>query len=512
MKYSIIVSLSLFAANVFGQAPAITKVLNAGIGDTSFAPLSVVYVYGTFPAGLAKDFSITVGGQPGYVDSADSTGYITAVLPSNAPLGQQPLIVTYQGASSAPFPVNLAPYAPEFQTITFVPVTNTGPQFPLPSYFPFAHADVMPVTPAAPAAPGERLVSLISGVGSTNPPIKLGAISAFEPLVSPPVVMVGALNAPIMRAGSSGTSVEVDFNVPSTAPIGFTQVFLSVVGYRSNTVTIPVTTRPFVTAVLNAGSFRSPGTVAPGSIISIFGAGFGPSDNLTAFPSTNVNGTTVMFGATPAPVFALATVEGQINALVPSELPTSGTVDMTVVSSLGTSSVTTVNLAPAVPGIFFFTDPTVSTRRNAAVLVGNTAWIAMPTTMAAAMGILNDCAAISKLSTCGQPAHPGDILQIFLTGLGKATPEGDPNGLTLATGKTAPAGGNPLYMTVQTPIVTIGGIPVPVQFSGIAPGFAGLYQINVPVPSGVQAGDDVPITIGMPGSPVDSATIAISAQ
>jgi uncharacterized protein (TIGR03437 family) len=121
--------------------------------------------------------------------------------------------------------------------------------------------------------------------------------------------------------------------------------------------------------------------------------------------------------------------------------------------------------------------------------------------MAAAMGI-----------NCGRPAHVGDVLQVFLTGLGRATPEGDPNSLTLATGSVAPVSANPLYMTVQTPIVTIGGIPVPVQFSGIAPGFAGLYQINVQVPSGVQAGDDVPITVGMPGSAVDSATIAVNAQ
>jgi len=96
--------------------------------------------------------------------------------------------------------------------------------------------------------------------------------------------------------------------------------------------------------------------------------------------------------------------------------------------------------------------------------------------------------------------------------LGKATPEGDPNALALATGTVAPAGANPLYMTVQQPIVTIGGAPAQVQFSGIAPGFAGLYQVNVQIPAGIQTGDDVPITIAMPGSTVDKATIAVSAQ
>jgi uncharacterized protein (TIGR03437 family) len=131
--------------------------------------------------------------------------------------------------------------------------------------------------------------------------------------------------------------------------------------------------------------------------------------------------------------------------------------------------------------------------------------------MAAGIGIPNDCGSLSPLSTCGQPAHVGDVLQVFVTGLGKATSGGDPNGAVLATGTTAPASGT-LYLTVATPMVTVGGLPVKVQFSGIAPGFAGLYQVNVPIPAGVQPGDDVPITIQMPGSTVDSATIAVAAQ
>ncbi|HEY3835134.1 MAG TPA: hypothetical protein VGL72_01115, partial [Bryobacteraceae bacterium] len=291
---------------------------------------------------------------------------------------------------------------------------------------------------------------------------------------------------------------------------GYDPVVLTVAGVSSNSVTIPVGTQPFVTAVLNAGSFRSPATVAPGSIVSIFGAGFGASDNLTAFPQTNVNGTQVMFGATAAPIFALASLEGQINVFVPSELPTSGTVDLTIKDSLGTSSVMTLNLASAVPGMFYYQDSTVSTRRNAVALTGNTQWLAMPSSLASAMGIPNNCASLSTASTCGQPAHIGDVLQFFVTGLGKVTANGDVNGNTLPTGTVAPASASPLYKTVATPLVTIGGVPATVQFSGIAPGFAGLYQVNVQIPAGIQAGDDVPVQISMPGSVTDSATIAVT--
>src|SRR5207249_11498576 len=87
--------------------------------------------------------------------------------------------------------------------------------------------------------------------------------------------------------------------------------------------------------------------------------------------------------------------------------------------------------------------------------------------------------------------EPGDAIQIYLTGAGKATPDGDPFKPPLATGTIAPVDGSVLYRTLTAPSVTIGAINAPVQFSGIAPGNAGLYQINVAIPTGVPPGDDV---------------------
>jgi uncharacterized protein (TIGR03437 family) len=103
----------------------------------------------------------------------------------------------------------------------------------------------------------------------------------------------------------------------------------------------------------------------------------------------------------------------------------------------------------------------------------------------------------------------GDTVVIFLTGAGKATPDGDPSGAVLPTGSVAPVNGNPLYRTVQIPAVTIGGRAAQVLFSGIAPGNAGLYQINVVIPSGVTPGDDVPITVTTLDGSTDTVTIAV---
>ena len=144
-------------------------------------------------------------------------------------------------------------------------------------------------------------------------------------------------------------------------------------------------------------------------------------------------------------------------------------------------------------------------------LFANTAWRVMPQSMAAAFGWLSDCKGsdISAAALCGQPASPGDNIQIYVTGLGKATPNGTPAGAPLATGEADRASGSPLYLTVQKPVVTVGDVPAEVQFSGVAPGAAGLYQINIQIPRSAPSGDDVPASITMPNQTSDSATIAI---
>jgi uncharacterized protein (TIGR03437 family) len=163
-----------------------------------------------------------------------------------------------------------------------------------------------------------------------------------------------------------------------------------------------------------------------------------------------------------------------------------------------------------VPGVFRIQDPAKPTRLNAAALFANTAWRVMPQSMAAAFGWPSTCKNTVAVGTvCGQPATQGDNIQIYVTGLGKVTPNGDRAGKPLGTGEVAPANGSTLYMTLAQPVVTVGGVAAPVQFAGMAPGFAGLYQINFQIPRSAPVGDDVAVVVSVPGQGNDSATISI---
>ena len=91
-------------------------------------------------------------------------------------------------------------------------------------------------------------------------------------------------------------------------------------------------------------------------------------------------------------------------------------------------------------------------------------------------------------------------MQIYGTGLGPVTNQP-------ASGDPAPS--DPLSETVMTPTVTIGGVSATVNFSGLAPGFVGLYQVNATVPDNVPTGDAVPVVLNIGGAASNTVTIAV---
>jgi|SRR5579871_2405630 len=100
----------------------------------------------------------------------------------------------------------------------------------------------------------------------------------------------------------------------------------------------------------------------------------------------------------------------------------------------------------------------------------------------------------------GQPVQRGQYISIFSTGLGPVSNQP-------ATG--APASASPLSVTSTQPTVTLGGVPAQVTFSGLAPGFVGLYVVNAQVPSSAPSGAAVTLNMTIGGVTSNTVTIAV---
>jgi len=212
---------------------------------------------------------------------------------------------------------------------------------------------------------------------------------------------------------------------------------------------------------VDAASYRP--ALAPCGIFSIFGTGLAiGTEEAGSLPlPQTLASTQVLFDGKPTALFYASPT--QINAQVPCELAGATTTQLQV-SVLGTASPqVTVALAPAAPGVF-----TVSQdgKGTAVVLHGLTY---APVTTA-------------------DPARPGEVVTLFATGLGPVNP-------FVPTGWPAPP--QPLAMTANPVTVTLGSVPARVLFSGLAPGFAGLYQVNFEVPAGTARGDAVSLSVSV---------------
>lgn len=227
--------------------------------------------------------------------------------------------------------------------------------------------------------------------------------------------------------------------------------------------------------VTNGASFVS--GVTPGGIITIFGTSLTKDVSGIVVASrlplaVQLAGTSVTVNDIPAPLFAVVNVAGneQINLQVPWEVAGQSTATFIVNNNGLTSGVVRVSVLPAHPGVF--------------------AW-------GANLGVVQH--ANGQLVTDQAPAAKGEVLIIYATGLGAVSPASP-------TGDAAGSGAN-LSRHVTLPVVTIGGINAAVEFSGLTPGFVGLCQVNVRVPSGAPSGSlDLVVKVGdQAGKPVKLA-------
>jgi adhesin/invasin len=215
--------------------------------------------------------------------------------------------------------------------------------------------------------------------------------------------------------------------------------------------------------------------IAPGGLISVYGGNLADTTAQNSLPlPQDSNGTQVLLGNQPLPI--LYTSSGQLNVQVPYGVPVNGQSQLTVRHGTTLSMPQQLVVASAQPGVFTANQAGTG---QASVTKSDQVTLAQP----------------------GTPAAIGEAVVIYCTGLGAVTPR-------VREGQPAPLQ-EPLARTDNPVSVTIGGKPADVLFSGLTPGFAGLYQINAVVPPGITTGDAVPVVISVAGQTSPTVTIAV---
>jgi uncharacterized protein (TIGR03437 family) len=221
-------------------------------------------------------------------------------------------------------------------------------------------------------------------------------------------------------------------------------------------------------------------SVAPGEFISIFGSGLSSTTmQAVSFPiPTNLGGVQVMVNGRPAALTYVSAT--QINLIVPYATGSNSEsyAYFQVINNGVASNQVMLYTNNTAPGVFTLTqnggsfDPGVG---PAAVTHAD-----------------------NSLVTPSNPAKVGDTLVLYVTGLGSVTP-------AVADGVSAPS--SPLSTVNAAISVFVDGQQATVLFKGLAPGFAGLYQLNFIVPSGITSGSLVYVDISTPEAYASEAKI-----
>jgi polyhydroxybutyrate depolymerase len=229
--------------------------------------------------------------------------------------------------------------------------------------------------------------------------------------------------------------------------------------------------------ITNAASFKK-GSVAPGELVTLFGANLGPSAAATdqfsgGLLDTTVAGTRVLFDGIPAPIYF--TSAGQVSAFVPYATQQKQCSEVQISYNGRISDAVRVAVAPAQPALF---SRDFSGTRSGVIFNQN--------------------------STANAPANPalrGSIVAMYLTGDGQTIPagiDGKPGDLSA----TRPALPVSVYMNgVQADLIYAGGVQGAV---------AGVFQVNARVPLQIPASDAVSVIVNVgPAATPFGVTLAV---
>ncbi|HEV2690422.1 MAG TPA: hypothetical protein VGV35_17820 [Bryobacteraceae bacterium] len=209
--------------------------------------------------------------------------------------------------------------------------------------------------------------------------------------------------------------------------------------------------------VVNAASFE-PG-ISPGGLATVFGQNLTSVSGIIVANSdplpTTLGGVSVLVNGLPAPLFSVAFADGQdqISFQVPYAAPVGQSAADVQVFDQGFQTADIIaDSFTEDPGIFVYNG-----------------------SFAVAVSSID-----GSLIGPDNPAIPREVVVLYTTGLG-------PLSLNLQDGFGAPS--NPLAYTVDPIDVVVDGEHCTVYFSGLAPGFVGLYQVNFRLPADLPPGN-----------------------
>jgi uncharacterized protein (TIGR03437 family) len=212
------------------------------------------------------------------------------------------------------------------------------------------------------------------------------------------------------------------------------------------------------------------GPMAPGTVAALFGSDLART---TQVPSTvplptSFQDSAVLIGGREAPIFSVS--PGQVNIQIPTELQPDNTYQV-IASVAGAVSVPEqIVLTSVQPGVAEFPDGRVIAQHLDFSLV-----------------------------TQEKPAAPGEIIVLYLVGMGATDP-------SVATGQQAP-----LAPVVAQPTVIVSGQPVTIHYAGLTPGGIGLYQINAQLPADLPDGD-VELSVRQGTAEANAVMVPVSRQ
>lgn len=210
--------------------------------------------------------------------------------------------------------------------------------------------------------------------------------------------------------------------------------------------------------------------ISPGAIITAYGANL-TGDRLTQTPGYplpfSLDGVSILVNGQRIPLYAVTL--WQANAQLPPDTQVGSASFQARAADGSTTPAVTAEVRAAAPALFTYlvTVPPILPPAVAGT-IGSSYWQA--TAYHGGTAIPADLA---------NPAQVGEALATYGTGLGATNP-------AVAAGTGAPS--SPPARTVVTPRVVIGNRDATVTFSGLVPGLAGVYQVNIIVPPGLTPG------------------------